>query len=272
MKYNYNFGFLFGLKSVSVSVSVSVIIVFLSVLSVLIYWFYKYLMKSCSKEGFKEGFNNVGEGIKWSNDLINRFNIYQNTMTDNAFRYNLEVLQKNASPEEAETLLKTGYWPWSGDTKYIYMDSLWHQPIIKTNVNQALDYAMKTHNETAAKQLLSWKTKEGQFLLYGGKGVDAKGTYNKGAGNKFDTIKCTSDENNNSHVVGVIKNNFTDDYIENSERIADADIPVNMPGFNFVKGPCNPCVAIRNDYSCPFRLNVGGDDSISPIWKKLWGI
>ena len=119
MKYNYNFGFLFGLKSVSVSV----IIVFLSVLFVLIYWLYKYLMKSCpcikgnekGKGELKEGFNNVGDN-GWSNDLINRFNIYQNTMTDNVFRYNLEVLQKNASPEEAETLLKTGYWPWYNNT------------------------------------------------------------------------------------------------------------------------------------------------------------
>ena len=267
MKYNYNFGFdfIFGLKSINI-----IYFIVLLVLSVLIYWLYKYLMKSCpcKKEGFKE----KEKGVKWSNDLINRFNIYQNTMTDNVMRYNLDVLQKNATPEEAEILIKTGYWPWSNNTKYIYTDAMWHQPIIKTNVNQALSYAMKTHNETAAKQLLSWKAKEGQFLLYGGKGVDAKGTYNKGAGNKFDTIKCTSDENNDSHIVGVIKNNFTDDYIENSERIANVDIPVNMPGFNFVKGPCNPCVAIHNDYSCPFRLNVDGDDSVSPIWKNLWGI
>jgi hypothetical protein len=252
MKYNYNFGLGFDLKSINI-----IYFIVLLGLSVLIYWLYKYLMKSCPCK--KEGFNN---SVKWSNDLINRFNIYQNTMTDNAMRYDLEVLQKNATPEEAETLLKTGYWPWSGKTKYIYMDSMWHQPIIKTNVNQALDYAMKTHNETAAKQLLSWKSKEGQFLLYGGKGID----------NKYDTIKCSSDENNDSHVVGVIKKNFTDDYIENSERISDINIPVNMPGFNFVKGPCNPCVAIHNDYSCPFKLNVGGDDSVSPIWKNLWGI
>jgi len=248
MKYNYNFGLL-------------ILLLILLVLFVLfVYWFYKYLMKSCpcSKEGFHER--------GWSKDLIKRFNIYQNTMTDNVMRYNLEVLQKNASPEEAETLLKTGYWPWSGNTKYIYMDSIWHQPIIKSNVNQALDYAMKTHNETAAKQLLSWKSKEGKFLLYGGKGTDQKGV------GKYDTIKCSSDENNTSSVVGVIKKNFTDDYIENSEPIPDADIPVNMPGFNFVKGPCNPCVAIHNDYSCPFKLNVGGDDSVTPIWKNLWGI
>ena len=253
MKYNYNFGF--GLiKSIS-------IIYYLLILLILylVYWFYKYLMKSCPcNNEEKEGFSN---SVGWSNDLINRFNIYQNTMTDNEMKYNLEVLQKNAAPEEAETLLKTGYWPWSDTTKYIYMDSMWHQPIIKTNVTQALSYAMKTHNETAAKQLLSWKAKEGKFLLYGGKGA-----------NKYDTIKCSSDENNTSSVVGVIKQNFTDDYIENSEPIADADIPVNMPGFNFVKGPCNPCVAIHNDYSCPFKLNIGGDDSVSPIWKKLWGI
>ena len=47
-----------------------------------------------------------------------------------------------------------------------------------------------------------------------------------------------------------------------------------MKGFSFVKGPCDPCVALNNpaDYSCPFRLNIKGDDSISNQWKQLWGL
>jgi hypothetical protein len=47
-----------------------------------------------------------------------------------------------------------------------------------------------------------------------------------------------------------------------------------MSGFSFVSGPCNPCVALNSpgDFSCPFRLNVKGDDTISGPWKSLWGL
>lgn len=223
------------------------------VLFVFIFWVCKnkYLNKTCCKK-IAEGFSNSGS---WSDDLINRFNLYQATVNDNRNRYNLEVLQEQATPLEAETLLKTGYWPWSSETKYEYTDAMWHHQIIKVNVGQALDYAMKTYNETAAKRLLSWNTKEGKFLLYGGKG------------SKYDTIKCSSD----LKMIGVIKKNFTDDYIENSVPIADADIPNQMPGFSFVNGvSCNPCIALDYDYSCPFKLNVKGDDKMSSIWSRLW--
>jgi hypothetical protein len=57
-------------------------------------------------------------------------------------------------------------------------------------------------------------------------------------------------------------------------EIKPEDIPKEMPGFNFVKGPCNPCVALNSpgDFSCPFKLNVKGDDSISEPWKQLWNL
>jgi hypothetical protein len=172
----------------------------------------------------------------------------------------MAIIQQQASPSEAETLIKTGYWPWSDDTKYEYTDAIWHHKIIKVNVGDALDYAMKTYNETAIKQLMSWNTKEGQFLLYG----------SKGNGNKYNTIKCSTDESNNASIIGIIKKDFADDYIENSVPISNEDIPLKMPGFSFLKGSCNPCVALHNDYSCPFKLNVKGDDTTSPIWSRLW--
>ena len=250
MKYNYKSVFgLIGLLLLSLILSVIMI---------------RFDFGAHCKRKVKEGFSS---GLMWSDDLIKRFNLYQNTMTDNTIQYNLDVLQKQASPAEAETLMKTGYWPWSNDTKYIYQDAMWRQPIIKANVGHALQSAMKTHNETAAKLLLSWKEKEGQFLLYGAQG--------KGFGSvagSYDTIKCSSDENNNSVMMGRVKENFMDEYIEKSVPIANEDIPKHMAGFSFVKGPCNPCSALHNDYSCPFRLNVGGDDSITPIWKKLWSL
>ena len=52
-----------------------------------------------------------------------------------------------------------------------------------------------------------------------------------------------------------------------------------MPGFSFVKEPCNPCVALHDDYSCPFKLNVkesdvndNGGNKVSHFWRKLWSL
>jgi hypothetical protein len=241
----------------------------------------KYLNKMCGcnknkkvvREGFKGDSNGNGgtgssgsgnSGSAWSDDLLNRFASYQDSANDNRNRYNMEVIQQQASPSEAETLIHTGYWPWSDDTKYEYTDAIWHHKIIKINVGNALDYAMKTYNESAIKQMMSWNTKEGQFLLYGSKGNG------KGKDNKYDTIKCSTDESNNASMIGIIKKEFKDDYIENSVPISNEDIPLKMPGFSFLNGPCNPCVALHNDYSCPFKLNVKGDDTTSPIWSRLW--
>jgi len=218
-------------------------------------------MCGCNKKVVREGFKG-NSGTAWSDDLLNRFASYQNSANDNRNRYNMEVIQQQASPYEAETLIHTGYWPWSDDTKYEYTDAIWHHKIIKINVGNALDYAMKTYNESAIKQLMSWNTKEGQFLLYGSKG--------KGKGNKYDTIKCSTDESNNASMIGIIKKEFKDDYIENSVPISNEDIPLKMSGFSFLKGPFNPCVALHNDYSCPFKLNVKGDDTTSSVWSRLW--
>ena len=62
--------------------------------------------------------------------------------------------------------------------------------------------------------------------------------------------------------------------ISSVTTVKPADIPKEMPGFTFVKNPCNPCVALNSpgDFSCPFKLNVEGDDSISKPWQSLWGI
>jgi len=272
MNYSYNF------TRMNLKFIIAFVLLALIILLGLFYFLLfknKYLNKMCGcnkkvvKEGFKGGSDSGGDsgssggsssgGVAWSDDLINRFASYQSTTNDNRNSYNMAVIQQQASPSEAETLIKTGYWPWSSDTKYEYTDAMWHHPIIKMNVGNALDYAMKTYNETAAKLLMSWNTKEGQFLLFGGKGSN------------YDTIKCSTD----SAMIGVIKKEFKDDYVENSVPIQNADIPNQMPGFTFLNGvgPCNPCVALHNDYSCPFKLKTkDGDDTISPVWARLFSI
>lgn len=223
---------------------------------------------------------------KWSPDLIRRFNVYQLTVNDNVNQFNLEQLQKQATPEEAEEYLKTGLWHWPDDLKKLYIESVWSNPIIKIDPHYALNYAMRVYNQNAVRQLLAWNTKEGQFLLYGGDlGYTDDGMPQiHPMQNRHNTIKCSTDSVDSSHMEKKVYNgmNLWNGYMNSTTtRVKPEDIPKEMPGFSFVKGPCNPCVALNSppDFSCPFRLNIEaklssieGDDSISVPWKQLWNL
>ena len=232
------------------------------------------------------------ESFVWSRDTIKKFDLYQDTVNLNANQFNMSVVQEQASEDEAKELINTGYWPWSEDTKKQYVEAVWQNPIIKFEPGAALDYAMKLYNETAAKRLLSWNTKEGQFLLYGSNDNNGKNigitTGNDGLANgigqgvtvngqisKKNIFKCSDDSNpvlqkttvNGYNLSNGFKNTTTID-------LALEDIPNEVPGFSFVNGPCNPCSVLNDvaDYSCPFKLNVKGNDEISDVWKNLWVI
>ena len=215
--------------------------------------------------------NNSTNNHVWSPDLIKRFNIYQTTMNKNKTYFDLDILQKQATTNEVEQLLETGFWPWPDYLKNDYIEKVWSSPIIKIDPQYALNYAMRIYNQTAARELLAWNTKEGQFLLYGGD----LGVSDGMPKNVHNTIKCSTDSNGNSVME---KKVFTGMNLWNgfmnttTTTVKPEDIPKEMPGFTFVKNPCNPCVALNSpgDFSCPFKLNVKGDDSISNPWTSLW--
>lgn len=219
------------------------------------------------REGFVNG--NI-DNNDWSPDLIRRFNIYQTTVNMNNHQFDLDILQKQASSEEAEHLLATGHWPWPDDLKYLYMDNVWSNPIIKIQPEYALDYAMRIYNENAARQLLAWDTKEGQFLLYGGNLGATEGLH------LDNTLKCSVAENGGDSVLEkkvYTGMNLWNGYMNTkTDVVKNEDVPKVMPGFSFVKGACNPCGPLNSepDFSCPFRLNVEGDDQVSSVWKSLW--
>ena len=149
--------------------SYTIVIGKIVILIICIFIFYPFINKFLNKVlNINDGFIGLVEGFTWSRNTINKFNVYQDTVNLNANQFNMSVLQEQASEDEAKELLITGYWPWSDDTKKQYIEGVWQNPIIKFQPEAALDYAMKLYNETAAKRLLSWNTKEGKFLLYGG--------------------------------------------------------------------------------------------------------
>ena len=218
-----------------------------------------------------DGFQN--SNTQWSPDLINRFIKYQQTINENNTQFDLDILQNQSTPEEAEEMLKTGYWPWPDDLKQEYTEHVMSSTIIKIEPTYAVNYAMKIYNEDTVREMLAWNKKEGQFLLYGGDLGVTDGLPN----NVRNTIKCSTDINGNSVMQKKIYTNmnYGNGYIgENVTTVEPVDIPKEMTGFSFVNSPCDPCVALNipGDFSCPFKLNVKGDDDISDVWKKLWNL
>lgn len=236
----------------------------------------KYLNKMI---GIKEGFI---EGFVWSKDTVKQFNKYQDTVNLNNSQFNMSVLQEQASEDEAKELFRTGYWPWSEDTKKQYIEGVWQNTMLKFDPDAALDYAMKLYNETAAKKLLSWNTKEGQFLLYGSNlnndsgniiGIDSEGNgiSDEGKIAQKGIIKCSDDPNSVLQKTTINGYNLFNGYKNTTTvNIDSKDIPNEVPGFTFVRGECNPCSPFYSDYSCPFKLNVEGNNEISDVWKELW--
>jgi hypothetical protein len=245
--------------------SYTIFIIFLLVTSIILFNSF-----TKTKTGFQ---NNITTSNKWCPDLIKRFNIYQTTMNKNKTYFDLDILQKQTTPDEVEQLLDTGYWPWPDELKKLYIDKVWSSSIIKIDPNFALDNAMKIYNKNAARELLAWNTKEGEFLLYGGD----LGVSDGMPKNVHNTIKCSTDSKGNSVMEKKIYTGMSlwNGYMDvKTTKLKPEDIPKDMPGFSFVKNPCDPCVALNSpgDFSCPFKLNVKGDDSITTPWQSLWGL
>ena len=223
-----------------------------------------------SIDTLEASFKPVPGFVPWSKDLLQRFKIYQTTVSTNVKQYNMYVLQQQATADEAEYLIKTGYWPWPDDLKDEYIKAVWQNPIIKIDAGSALKNAQEMYCKTAARQLLGWNTKEGQFLITG---VDAGRTNSMPVKN---TIKCSADLNNSVLQKTVYKSYNLFNGYKNSETttIKNEDIPAEVPGFSFVNGPCNPCNAINQNpqYNCPFNLATKDKSGISPVWKSLWGL
>lgn len=195
-----------------------------------------------------DGFRNYNT-VEWSDDLVTRFTRFQDAMN---IQYNMEELQKQVSPEEAEEFLKNGIWEWPDELKNFYMDKMISSPIVRIEPHFALKSAMQIYNKNAATELLAWNSKEGEFMLHGG------------IGKNKNLVKCSNNINAMVEIVGP----------QVEVEIQPEDIPNKMPGFSFVSDKCDPCVIFNsnNNVGCPFKLNVEGDDTITYPWKKIWGL
>lgn len=210
----------------------------------------------------------------WSPKLQADFANFENTHNPN-FQFDMNIIQKQASPEEVEYLIKNNKWPWSDSVKAMYKDAIMRNSVISMDPGVAMDVAQTIYNETAVKEMLSWNSKEGAFLLTGVTIGHTKGLPD----NVNNILRCGLPDGVTGNavmekIVNVGYDGINGSMIQNISRVSNADIPGLVPGFKFLKSECNPCLALDDpaNYSCPFSLNVGDGGEVSTIWKNLWGL
>ena len=237
------------------------------------------------------------EGFGWTPDSTKKFIEYQYT-TNPHIIFDTAEIQKQSSQEELDYFLKNGMWPWSPEVKKLYEASVITNPYIRTGAKDSTNTARTVYNQASILKILSWETKEGQFLLKGlsihDGSVNPKEDLPSGWGDygyksglispMKNIIQCGTDQSGKNilqkieftgkdPLSGVQTKKITPVDYKNLKNI--------IPGFSFINAPCNPCIALNNppDYSCQFKLNISGNDTpdiaatnVSSIWKYLWNV
>lgn len=253
------------------------------IVSIVLIIMYRFTQLSHSKEGFT-----------WNNQATQDFLLIENTINKNKI-FDVNMIQRNqASQQELNYFNKHGMWPWSQNTKKLYIEALNNNPFIRTYPGDSINYARTLYNESAILQLISFQTKEGQFLINGVLVRDPSGNkmedlpsgfgdfpYKSGLiehDKRFDVIKCNMKNPNGGSLERIKYTGKGGIFGEQTSQITDVDynnLENIIPGFKFLNGPCNPCVAIgeKPNYSCPFQLKVKDKSPfISNVWQTLWNI
>ena len=253
---------------------------------------YRFLTLSLYSHG------NQKEGFTWNQESTNKFLEIQKLINPKVV-FNAPEIQKQATQEEVNYFNQHGRWSWSEQVKNLYKEALNKNPYIRTGPEDAINTISTIYNEQAISQMLSWQAKEGQFLLNGvsintGKSNPYEdlpsgwGDYaynSKQISKNNNIIKCGYNKNDTSGnksgelSLQEIEHRGNDGIVYNHvKKITPVDynnLENLIPGFSFLRGPCDPCQALNNppNYNCPFELNIRGEKKgVSPVWKYLWGL
>ena len=233
----------------------------------------------------KEGFQ------QWTEDQVQHFLRLQKTINANKI-FDVEEIQKQASPKELDYFLEHNKWPWSKDVTDLYESYVLKNVYIQNDPKDSLNHARSIYNEKAILDILSEQAKEGQFLLNGVEVNSNKSMVPNGTGsfayssglvtNMYNPVyKCG--ENKKTGTPEMKRFQYTgDDKMlgQHTTKIEDVDVSnleEIIPGFKFVNGPCDPCSALNYDsnnrFNCPFELNIKKNQGpISAIWDYLWSL
>lgn len=235
---------------------------------------------------------NLKEGFTWNEKSTQDFLQIQNTINRNTI-FDVNMIQENqASQEELDYFNKNGMWPWSQNTIDLYKEAINSNTFVRTYSKDAVNYARTKYNEAAILRIISYQTKEGQFLLNGVLVTSPSGNPKENLPNGFgdfayesgllddrrdDIIRCNMKNPDNSKLERITFTGKGGIFGEQTNQITPVDyndLEKKIPGFKFLNGSCDPCGALNEnpDYSCKYSLDIKGvKPGISNVWKKLWG-
>jgi hypothetical protein len=232
--------------------------------------------------------SHIKEGFTWSQDSANNFILLQQTLHPGLV-FDTNQIKEQASQEELDYFLKNGKWPWSQEVQDLYKEAVQRNPYIRTSPEDAVDQARTVYNQAIILEIISWQTKEGQFLLNGVSIKDASGNPQEdlpsGWGNygyssglighlENDVVKCAPDASGNYSLVKIRytgKDKITIAQTKETTPVDYNELPDLVPGFKFTGAPCDPCVALNNSYTCAFQLDISGSlPGVSNVWQYLW--
>jgi hypothetical protein len=234
----------------------------------------------------------VKEGFELSNNSITKFIRLQQTMNPKVI-FDINILKQEVNQKELDYFLKNKKWPWSKEVTKLYNYHLKKNPYIQMYPQVSLDKVQTIYYQSAILKILSAQSKEGQFLLNGVNITNTNFQNREGAGSypynsgqitplisgEGELIKCGINNQSQQFELQKIKYNENNGILgyhtKDIQNISYNSLPDMIPGFKFVKGNCDPCVAFNNppNYECPFHLEVKDrPQGISPIWQYLWGL
>ena len=239
--------------------------------------------------------SSVKESFTWGPDSTLDFLKIQNTINPKVV-FDTQILQQQTSQEELDYFNKNGMWPWSQKVQELYKEAVLTNPFVRTLPKDSLNQARKKYPQSSILQILSYQTKEGQFMLNGVQIPNPNGNPQEDLPSGFgefgyksglighlnkDVVKCKLQGTNKDEPSTLERITYTGkggiftQQTEETEPVDYTKLEDIIPGFQFINGPCNPCVAFNSipDYSCPFKLQVKNKSPfISSVWQYLWSI
>lgn len=219
---------------------------------------------------------NIQEGF-WNNDSREIFLQIQRTINPGIV-FDTDILEKQANQIEVDYFLQHGYWPWSSEVEKLYREASSRNVYVQTNPSDSMKRAKTIYNETGILNILSQQTPEGQFLLNGVEVTDSMSGMSGEGAFGYSSGLVTNATNKNSKIIRcdgdniLIERRYLGDGIFNEHNYKTTDIDYHdlensIPGFHFLKAPCDPCRNMVRP-ECPFELNL--KSHVSPVWNYLW--
>ena len=196
--------------------------------------------------------------------------------------FDMNAIGKQASQEELDYYLKHQMWPWTQELKEMYTSAIISNPYVRMEPGLAVNKARIMYNESIMWQILSWQTKEGQFLLNGVIVKDASSNPVSGFGDfpysselvkeRHDVVKC---DNNNvlmrTRNTGIDQNGA---YITKQFPVDLSTLDKLIPGFMFTStlaenpGLSAESAIVGRSPSPHLSYNSSGRDAFGSTFSK----